>query len=207
MAITGMLYGKTFIGAFNKEIDLNDGNVKVMLTTADYTPAPNSHDYKDDVTNEVVGTGYTAGGQALTGISIVYLPANSYATTWVGTTGYAVGDIVRPTVGNGCLYMCIVAGTSAGAEPTWPTVSRQVVVDNTVTWAEVGRGMFTFDANDSVWTDSSITSRIAVVYYDTGVAATSRLILYQDFGENKSSDAGDFKIVWHAGGVVRIPVN
>jgi len=37
-----------------------------MLTTNTYTPNQDTHDYKNDVTNEVVGTGYTAGGVALT---------------------------------------------------------------------------------------------------------------------------------------------
>ncbi len=39
--------------------------VKVMLVTSSYTPDKDLHDFRDDVTNEVVGTGYTAGGMAL----------------------------------------------------------------------------------------------------------------------------------------------
>lgn len=37
----------------------------VMLTTSAYTPNQGADSYRSAVTNEVVGTGYTAGGQAV----------------------------------------------------------------------------------------------------------------------------------------------
>lgn len=37
----------------------------VMLTTSGYTPNQATHTKRSDITNEVVGTGYTAGGQAI----------------------------------------------------------------------------------------------------------------------------------------------
>jgi hypothetical protein len=48
-------------------IDLDTGGdtIKVALTTSTYTPNIDTHDYFDDITNEVVGTGYTAGGATL----------------------------------------------------------------------------------------------------------------------------------------------
>jgi len=36
-----------------------------MLTTSSYSPAKDTHDFKDYVTNEVTGTGYSAGGATL----------------------------------------------------------------------------------------------------------------------------------------------
>jgi hypothetical protein len=39
--------------------------LKVALVTSTYTPNIDSHDFFDDITNEVVGTGYTAGGATL----------------------------------------------------------------------------------------------------------------------------------------------
>jgi len=50
-------------------IDLDTDTIKVMLTTSDYTPDA-SHDFKDDITNEVSGTGYTAGGATLQNASV-----------------------------------------------------------------------------------------------------------------------------------------
>lgn len=54
----------------NGEIDLAAATIKVMLVTSGYTPDADSHDFKDDVTNEVSGTGYTAGGATLAGKSV-----------------------------------------------------------------------------------------------------------------------------------------
>ena len=46
-------------------IDFDTDTFKMMLVTSSYTPSK-SHDFRDDVTNEVTGTGYTAGGNAAT---------------------------------------------------------------------------------------------------------------------------------------------
>lgn len=47
------------------QITLASITPKVMLVAAGYTPNQNTHDFRDDVTNEVTGTGYTAGGNTL----------------------------------------------------------------------------------------------------------------------------------------------
>jgi hypothetical protein len=65
-------YGKAFVSAFNKEIDFNSDTMKAMLTTSLYTPDKAAHQYKSDVTNEVSGTGYTAGGLTLANCVISY---------------------------------------------------------------------------------------------------------------------------------------
>jgi len=46
-------------------IDFDTDTFKMMLVTDSYTPSK-SHDFRNDVTNEVTGTGYTAGGNAAT---------------------------------------------------------------------------------------------------------------------------------------------
>ena len=56
--------------SFKKEIqdgtiDLDTDTIKVMLVTASYTPDIDAHTKRSDVTNEVTGTGYTAGGATL----------------------------------------------------------------------------------------------------------------------------------------------
>lgn len=47
-------------------IDLDTDTFKVMLVTSGYTENKDTHNRRDDVTNEVTGTGYTAGGEAVT---------------------------------------------------------------------------------------------------------------------------------------------
>lgn len=54
---------------------------------------------------------------------------------WQAGTTYTVNESVIPTVPNGYLYKCIVAGTTSGVEPTtWGTTIDGNTTDNTVTW-------------------------------------------------------------------------
>lgn len=46
-------------------IDFDTDSFKMMLVTTSYTPSQ-PHSKRSDITNEVSGTGYTAGGQACT---------------------------------------------------------------------------------------------------------------------------------------------
>lgn len=70
--ITVRWYGKAILAFANKEIDLLDDAIKVAGSTATHTPDQDTHDYFDDVTNEVTGTGYTAGGQAIANDTLTY---------------------------------------------------------------------------------------------------------------------------------------
>lgn len=49
----------------NGSIDLDTDTIKVLLVTSTYTPDQDTHTKRSDITNEVVGTGYTAGGATL----------------------------------------------------------------------------------------------------------------------------------------------
>ncbi len=48
-----------------KNIDYDTNTINVMLTTVTYVPNQDTHEDKADVTNEVSGGGYAAGGEAL----------------------------------------------------------------------------------------------------------------------------------------------
>ena len=58
-----------------------------------------------------------------------------------------------------------------------------------------------FAAADAVWTSATITARGAVIYLDTGVAGTSTLISYHDFGTDVSSTNGTFTVPL-SGGII-----
>ncbi len=47
-------------------IDFDTDTFKVMLTTSAYTENKDRHAKRSDVTNEITGTGYTAGGNTVT---------------------------------------------------------------------------------------------------------------------------------------------
>lgn len=51
-------------------VDWDTDSIKCMIVTATYTPDYNVHTYITDVTNEVTGTGYTAGGTAVVNGSV-----------------------------------------------------------------------------------------------------------------------------------------
>lgn len=79
MAVTAKWYGKAIMAAFggttSGESPIHDylsDTIKVALTTSAYTPDQDAHDFFNDITNEVVGTGYTAGGATLTGKTLDY---------------------------------------------------------------------------------------------------------------------------------------
>lgn len=79
MTVTAKLYGKFFNTLSAKDVDLDADSIKGMLCTSTYTPDQDTHEFKNSVTNEVTGAGYTAGGQALSGVTIAY---NSGTNTW-----------------------------------------------------------------------------------------------------------------------------
>lgn len=205
MPVSQYEYGKAFanllggeVGGDTFAVDFLSDTIKVLLTTSSYAPNLDTHETKADITNEVVGTGYTAGGATLGSKTITYTPADSWGTARANTTAYAVGDIVRPAAPNGHLYRCIIAGTTAGAPPTYPTVSGNTVADGSVTWAEIGRGVTQIDSADPSWAGATITARYAVAYKSTGVDATSPLLFLIDFGGDVSSTAATFQITVHA---------
>lgn len=72
MAVSSSTYGLFIKSLINKEVNLNSDTLKVMLCTSAYTPNQDTHQYKSSVTNEVSGTGYTAGGATLSSVTNGY---------------------------------------------------------------------------------------------------------------------------------------
>lgn len=54
----------------NGSIDLDTDTLKIMLVTSSYTPDIDAHTKRSDITNEVVGAGYTGGGATLASLSV-----------------------------------------------------------------------------------------------------------------------------------------
>jgi len=67
MATTTVFYNSYKKLLLDKSIDHTNDTIKVALCTSSYTPNIDTHDFFDDITNEVSGTGYTAGGATLAG--------------------------------------------------------------------------------------------------------------------------------------------
>jgi len=57
-----IIYTSFFEDLARGAIDLDTDTIKVLLTTSTYAENKDGHTKRSDVTNEVTGTGYTAGG-------------------------------------------------------------------------------------------------------------------------------------------------
>lgn len=101
MAVTAVVYNifKQKKISEADAIDFDADTIKVALTTSAYTPNIDTHDFFNDITNEVSGTGYTAGGITLAGKTVnldtagdfAYLNANPVTwTTATFTTRYGI---------------------------------------------------------------------------------------------------------------------
>lgn len=197
-------YNNFLLQALAKGINWTSDAIKMSLHTSSYTPDRNTHDFQNDLTNEVgSGNGYTTGGVTLASCTISVVAAAS-ATAWATGTAYVVGNVRRKISSNGYVYRCVVAGTShATTEPTWPTVIGQTVVDNTVTWVCAGIGYVKLDAADPSWANATFTARYGVVYDSTpGSAATNPLIGLLDFGSDVSPSAATLSITFDSDGIL-----
>lgn len=74
------------------EVDLDIHPLKIMLVTSAYVPNFNTHTKRSNVTNEVTGTGYTAGGKAATG-TLVNDTANARITLTIANVDWAASTI------------------------------------------------------------------------------------------------------------------
>lgn len=197
------MYGNFIKNALTSTVNLLNDDIKVMLCTSAYIPNQDNHIYKDiSVTNEVSGTGYTAGGNSLTSKSLTYYGSTT-AASWAVSTSYIIGTIVRPAAANGHVYQCISAGTSGASSPAFSTTSGATVTDGTVTWREVGMGYTTFNSASVVWSNFSTTARYAVIYDNTPVG-NKPLIAYLDFSTDQSSNNGNFTITWDTNGIFNV---
>lgn len=199
---TNKMYGKAVSSLAAGTINFASDAIKAMLLSSAYAPNLDTHQFKSDLTSEITGTGYTAGGVTLTSKTVAYTAANSWGTAWAASTARTAGDIVRPATGNGFLYRAVTSGTNGASAPTWPTVVGQTVVDSGVTWVNIGSGVTVLDSADPSWASASFTARYLVFYDSTPATdATRPLISLVDFVTDQTVAAGTFTGVLAATGV------
>jgi hypothetical protein len=108
----------------NGSIDLDTDAIKVMLVTSAYAPNIDTHTKRSDVTNEVVGTGYTAGGSALANKTVTADNANDRAifdaddVSWATATITARGAVAYKSRGGVATADELVAYFDFGADKT-----------------------------------------------------------------------------------------
>jgi len=107
MAVTVDYYNPYFVSLVSALFDHSSGGstLKAMLTTSAYTYSK-LHDFRDDITNEVVGTGYVAGGETITTPVVTQDDTNDQADMdfddieWTGSTITARNAILYKSVGS-----------------------------------------------------------------------------------------------------------
>jgi hypothetical protein len=124
MAVSAKFYGNAFVSAFNKKIDFDSDTIKVALCTSSYTPDQDAHDFFNDITNEVTGAGYTAGGATLTSASITYTGASNVLkldgddTSWASSTITARYAIIYDATPGTAATNPLIAYVDFGADVT-----------------------------------------------------------------------------------------
>lgn len=124
MAVTAYWYAAAFLSAFNEEINLTGGtdDVYVQLTTSSYTPNQDTHNYEDDVTNEISGTGYTTGGVQLTSddftASANVLTWDSADPSWTSSSFTARLAVYYAKLGGAASADPLICWTDFGADET-----------------------------------------------------------------------------------------
>lgn len=92
-------------------IDFDTDTFKAMLVTSSYIPNKDVDDKRDDVTNEVVGTGYTADGIA-SAVTVTKDTANDQVTIAFAAVTWSSSTITA----RGCVYYKSRGGASSADE-------------------------------------------------------------------------------------------
>lgn len=101
--------------------------------------------------------------------------------------------------------------TAIGSEVTGTGYTARGNACTSPTWTGPdGAGLLTFDANDpATWTQNAAgftNGRRVIVYYDTAVNGTSRLVAYSaDFGADLSMVPADVAVQFNAAGIYTGP--
>lgn len=183
------------------DVDWDNDDLRLTAHTSGYTPA-DTDDFVADLTNELAtANGYTSGGLAVASESITTTLANAWGVQRANTTAYVVDDVVRPAAGNGWLYRCVVAGTTAGAPPAFPTVLGQVVTDGGVTWEAYGRAICVLGFTDPVFAAPFTAGpfRYLVLSDRTPVGAGAQPLLgYLDLVTDRTGGGGSYTVQMHS---------
>ena len=135
--MASVLYTSFFRDLLKGDIDMDSATVKALLTTNSYTENKD-HDRRDDVTNEITATGYTAGGVTITPVVSAVDTTNDRMTltlpaaTWANFTGTARRLVYYVSTGTASADP-LIACVDFGGDVT-RTAQTFEVSASTVTW-------------------------------------------------------------------------
>lgn len=111
MSVTATRYDRVNLHFADGTAVLDDAHLKVLLVTSGYVFDADAHEYLTDITGEVAGTNYVAGGVACTGVSASYDSGTHVTTVTCDPPTYT--DVTIAEVA-GAVFYCDTgtAGTS-----------------------------------------------------------------------------------------------
>jgi len=121
----------------NGGIDLDTDTINVMLVTSSYTPNQDTHEDRADVTNEITGSGYTAGGAAIGSKTVTQDNTDNEGVfdgadvTWSTATITARGAVIYKSTG-------VAANDTLIAYLDFTTDQTATGADFTIAWNAEG---------------------------------------------------------------------
>lgn len=119
--MASLIYNSAVDDMARGAIDFDTDTFKIMLVTSSYTANKDSHDKRDDVTNEVSGTGYSSGGSTVA-CTVTKDTANDKvtlafaSTTWSTATITARGAVIYKSRGGSSNADELVAYVDFGSD-------------------------------------------------------------------------------------------
>ena len=139
---TAKWYGQALTGQYSataaRRVNWTGDTINVSLHTSTYAPNQDTHVFFSDVTNEITGTGYTAGGQALAGKSVSYDATTNetrlLATTasqWTNASFTARYAVIYSAAGGTAATNPLLGWVDFGADETVATGTFSITWDTT----------------------------------------------------------------------------
>lgn len=102
--MASLIYNSCLNDMATGAIDFDTNSFKILLVTSSYVPNKDTHTKRSDVTNEITGTGYTAGGSS-SAVTVTNDTANdridiNFAdVSWSSATLTAAAAVIYKTTG------------------------------------------------------------------------------------------------------------
>jgi hypothetical protein len=110
--MASLIYNSAIDEMARGDIDFDTDTFNAMLVTSSYTPNKDTHEFRDDVTNEAPATGnYVAGGET-SAVTVTKDTANDKVTIQFGAVTWSSSTITA----RGCVYYKSRGGASSADE-------------------------------------------------------------------------------------------
>lgn len=135
--MASLIYNSAVDDMARGAIDFDTDTFKVLLVTSSYSPNKDTHDRRDDITNEVTGTGYSTGG-VTSACTVTKDTANDKVTlqfasvSWASSTINARAAVIYKSRGGASSADELIAYNDFGADVS-TTAGTFTVAASTIT--------------------------------------------------------------------------